>query len=518
MVSRDLILSVGVLVISRGRRHRAPGADVARQARPRSSRWRPCSRPCCALLLQMPDRRCPGLRVAHRGLHRGLRAAVHRAGPEAAQPPVPPRRRADALSCARALVAADGRRGGGGAAARRRRPPPGSAPAIASWRSTAQPLRDAIDFHFHARRRAAWSSRVERQGRRAERCAWCAARAPTWASSSSRPRPAEIATCANKCVFCFIHQLPRGMRKSLYVKDDDFRLSFLHGNYITLTDLDEAELARIDRRSGCRRSTSPCTRPIPSCATGSSASRGVRRELLPRAGAAGQGRASGCTRRSCCARDWNDGAHLERTVHELAPLHPAVATTAVVPVGLTRHRERLPAAPHAHATTRRARSWPPIEAWQASFLAALGTPLRLRGGRAVSAGRAARCRRPRPTRASPVAEDGIGLVRRFEDDLRRARRRAPRARARAAARRHRGDRRAVRAAPARAARRLRVRGPARVGRAVANECFGRGDRRGGAPHRAGHPARSSPARRPRRRGPGARGGAARRRRACSSTT
>src|SRR5207247_1668288 len=53
------------------------------------------------------------------------------------------------------------------------------------------------------------------------------------------PRAGEIATCANKCVFCFIHQLPKGMRKSLYVKDDDFRLSFLHGNYITLTDLEE---------------------------------------------------------------------------------------------------------------------------------------------------------------------------------------------------------------------------------------------------------------------------------------
>src|SRR5262249_16667776 len=59
------------------------------------------------------------------------------------------------------------------------------------------------------------------------------------------PAPAEISTCANKCVFCFIHQLPRGLRKSLYVKDDDYRLSFLHGNYITLTDLPETEIDRI---------------------------------------------------------------------------------------------------------------------------------------------------------------------------------------------------------------------------------------------------------------------------------
>ena len=56
----------------------------------------------------------------------------------------------------------------------------------------------------------------------------------------------RVRTCDNHCPFCFIHQLPKGMRKSLYVKDDDFRLSFLHGNYITLTDLDEAELQRIE--------------------------------------------------------------------------------------------------------------------------------------------------------------------------------------------------------------------------------------------------------------------------------
>ena len=59
------------------------------------------------------------------------------------------------------------------------------------------------------------------------------------------PAPAEISTCANKCVFCFIHQLPRGLRKSLYVNDDDYRLSFLHGNYITLTDLPDRDFQRI---------------------------------------------------------------------------------------------------------------------------------------------------------------------------------------------------------------------------------------------------------------------------------
>ena len=97
------------------------------------------------------------------------------------------------------------------------------------------PLRDVIDFHFHAGEEALELA-VEREGRphraRLER------RGAALGLELEAPKPAEIATCANKCVFCFIHQLPKGLRKSLYVKDDDFRLSFLHGTYITLTDLE----------------------------------------------------------------------------------------------------------------------------------------------------------------------------------------------------------------------------------------------------------------------------------------
>src|SRR5256885_11501748 len=104
-------------------------------------------------------------------------------------------------------------------------------------------LRDAIDFRFHGGdERLALS--VERDG---ARHALRLARRPgaDLGVELEAPRAGEIATCANKCVFCFIHQLPKGMRKSPYVKDDDFRLSFLHGNYITLTDLEEAALTRI---------------------------------------------------------------------------------------------------------------------------------------------------------------------------------------------------------------------------------------------------------------------------------
>src|SRR5262245_54086155 len=104
-------------------------------------------------------------------------------------------------------------------------------------------LRDAIDLQFFGAE-GTLRLKLERDG---------AARALALRRGSADlgvelvpPRPRDIATCANKCVFCFIHQNPRGLRKSLYVKDDDFRLSFLHGNYITLSDLDEAALERIE--------------------------------------------------------------------------------------------------------------------------------------------------------------------------------------------------------------------------------------------------------------------------------
>jgi putative radical SAM enzyme (TIGR03279 family) len=121
----------------------------------------------------------------------------------------------------------------------------------------------------------------------------------------------------------------------------------------------------------------------------------------------------------------NDGARLERTVRELAPLHPHVATTAVVPVGLTRHRERLPAL--RTLTDDEARALvAAVAAWQEEFRARLGTrfvflgdEVYLQAGTPVPAAEA--------YEGFPVAEDGIGLVRRFEDGFERAlaRRRAP---------------------------------------------------------------------------------------------
>src|SRR5919204_3887353 len=200
-------------------------------------------------------------------------------------------------------------------------------------------LRDAIDFQFHAGDdRLALS--VERGG--ATRALHLARRpGADLGVELEAPRAGEIATCANKCVFCFIHQLPKGMRKSLYVKDDDFRLSFLHGNYITLTDLGEDELARIEAQH-----LSPLYVSVhatdPELRHRLLGQPRVKRELLPIMERLARGGIRMHAQIVLCP-DWNDGRHLDQSVHDLARLHPGVATTAVVPVGLTRHRERLPA-------------------------------------------------------------------------------------------------------------------------------------------------------------------------------
>src|SRR5437870_5864313 len=199
-------------------------------------------------------------------------------------------------------------------------------------------LRDAIDFRFHGGD-GRLALGVARDGaRHALRLA--RRHGAELGVELEAPRAGEIATCANKCVFCFIHQLPKGMRKSLYVKDDDFRLSFLHGNYITLTDLDEADLARIveQRLSPLYVSvhaTDPALRRRLLGEPRRSAEILPRMERLAKAGIRMHAQIVLCP-------DWNDGGHLERTVVDLERLHPHVTTTAIVPVGLTRHRERLP--------------------------------------------------------------------------------------------------------------------------------------------------------------------------------
>jgi putative radical SAM enzyme (TIGR03279 family) len=235
------------------------------------------------------------------------------------------------------------------------------------------------------------------------------------------PTPGEISTCANKCVFCFIHQLPRGMRKSLYVKDDDFRLSFLHGNYITLTDLEEAELRRIEtqRLSPLYISVHATDPELRHRLLGEPR---VKRDLMPLMARLARGGIRMHAQIVLCP-GWNDGPQLERSIRELAALHPAVTTVAVVPVGLTAHRERLPGlrtltVDEARAIVRT------LGGWQTELRARLGSRF-VWGGDELYLQAAFPLPGASVYEGFPVAEDGIGLVRRFEDGWARARRRAP---------------------------------------------------------------------------------------------
>ncbi len=150
--------------------------------------------------------------------------------------------------------------------------------------------------------------------------------------------PDRVRTCANRCLFCFVDRLPRGLRPALYVKDDDFRLSFLHGNFVTLTNLTAADENRIvTQRLSPLYVSVQATEPE------------VRAALLGRAGLRESegGVLDTCRRLTregitihaqvVVCPGYNDRAHLDRTIEDLAKLRPGVASVGVVPVGLTRH-------------------------------------------------------------------------------------------------------------------------------------------------------------------------------------
>jgi len=145
-------------------------------------------------------------------------------------------------------------------------------------------------------------------------------------------------SCANNCIFCFVDQMPKGLRKSLYFKDDDARLSFLMGNYLTLTNLSQREIQRIiDLRISPINISVHTTDPE------------LRVEMLKnkRAGEAidtmrrlaEHSITMNCQIVSCPGV--NDGPALDRTLNDLAEMHPAVNSISVVPVGVTKFREGL---------------------------------------------------------------------------------------------------------------------------------------------------------------------------------
>jgi len=145
-------------------------------------------------------------------------------------------------------------------------------------------------------------------------------------------------SCHNKCIFCFIDQMPKGMRDTLYFKDDDARLSFLYGNYVTLTNMKDADIARlIEYRISPVNISVHTTNPA------------LRREMLHNKNAGKildhikklYDNGIEMNMQVVLCKGINDGEELDRTIEELSQFLPASRSMSVVPVGLTRCREGL---------------------------------------------------------------------------------------------------------------------------------------------------------------------------------
>jgi putative radical SAM enzyme (TIGR03279 family) len=148
----------------------------------------------------------------------------------------------------------------------------------------------------------------------------------------------EKRSCTNKCVFCFIDQLPKGMRDSLYFKDDDMRLSFLMGNYITLTNLPDEDIKKIKKlRISPLNISVHTTNPDIRKKMINNKYAGNCLKIMKELGAAGI--TMNCQIVVCPGI--NDGEELRKTLCDLIPMYPEVNSISVVPVGLTAHRNGL---------------------------------------------------------------------------------------------------------------------------------------------------------------------------------
>jgi putative radical SAM enzyme (TIGR03279 family) len=222
----------------------------------------------------------------------------------------------------------------------------------------------------------------------------------------------RVRTCDNHCPFCFIYQLPPGMRRSLSLKDDDYRLSFLYGNFTTLTRFTEADLERV-----VAEQLSPLYVSI------HATDPDLRARLLR-------------NRRGATSLRWlgaildagievhgqivvcpgvNDGAGLDDTLLGVLDRFPRLASVGVVPLGVSDHSSELEMRPHTRAEAEGVVDL--VDAWQARFLAALGRRLVYAADEYhLLAGR------PFPDLADydglPQHENGVGMAAQFADEVR----------------------------------------------------------------------------------------------------
>jgi putative radical SAM enzyme (TIGR03279 family) len=218
----------------------------------------------------------------------------------------------------------------------------------------------------------------------------------------------QVRTCDNHCSFCFIYQLPPNLRKSLYLKDDDFRLSFLYGNFTTLTRFTEADLERVvtEKLSPLYVSihaTDPEVRSAMLRNRRGGTSLRWLRALLDH-GVAVHGQVVVCPGQ-------NDGAVLDQTLAGVLDEYPELATLAVVPLGVSDHSSEADLRPHSAAEA--AAVVDVVESWQQTYLEVLGRRLVFAADEYYLL-----AQRPFPPAevygGFPMHEDGIGMARSFE--------------------------------------------------------------------------------------------------------
>lgn len=222
----------------------------------------------------------------------------------------------------------------------------------------------------------------------------------------------DYRSCRNRCIFCFIDQMPPGMRETLYFKDDDTRLSFLQGNYVTLTNVSEEELERI-----CYYKLSPINISVhttnPELRKRMLCNRfaGNIEERLKRL----QDADITMNGQIVLVKDVNDGEELERTIHDLTAYMPQLQSLSVVPVGLTKYRDKLPELqPFETADAEKVLSI--IDKWQSICLEHFGTRFVYASDEwYLLAGREL------PTEESyeeyPQIENGVGMLRSLYDEV-----------------------------------------------------------------------------------------------------
>ncbi len=230
--------------------------------------------------------------------------------------------------------------------------------------------------------------------------------------SFESPMMSGVRMCANNCTFCFVDQLPAHARRSLFVKDDDWRMSLMMGNYVSLTNVSDAELQRIIRRRAFPlyisvHAMNPCLRAE---LMGTQRAQRLPGQLKALADAGIEFHSQ-----AVLVPGVNDGLELERTIRELVELVPAAKSLALVPVGITCHREGLPGL-RKYRPEEAAEVIQIADRWRPVLLERLGTRFVFPSDEFYLA-----ANRPLPFAEEyedyAQIDDGVGMLRLLEEEL-----------------------------------------------------------------------------------------------------